>query len=93
MLKALFSVYSNCDILVAVCRQTAVSEELVKKVIIDPGCISCGACEFNAPDVFEVTDVSHIKKHVDVQNNEQHINKAIQGCPVGVIRWSNDEQS
>ena len=64
----------------------------MKKVIIDPGCISCGACEFNAPEVFEVTDVSRVKKDADIEKNEQKINKAIQGCPVAVIRWSDDEQ-
>ena len=32
----------------------------MKKVWIEPGCIACGACQFNAPEVFEVTDRSRI---------------------------------
>ncbi|MCK5633296.1 ferredoxin [bacterium] len=63
----------------------------MKKVIIKPGCISCGACEFYAPDVFEVTDVSRIKKDADIKKNKEKIDKAIQGCPVCVIKWSGDE--
>ena len=65
----------------------------MKKLVIDPGCISCGACEFNAPDVFEVPDISRIKKDVDLEKNKQCVDKAIQECPVGVIRWSSNEQS
>ncbi len=64
----------------------------MKKVIINPGCISCGACEFYAPDVFEVTDVSHIKKDVDAIRYEEKVNKAIKNCPVQVIAWSDDDQ-
>lgn len=63
----------------------------MKKVIINPGCISCGACEFNAPQVFEVTDVSHVKQGVDIIKYEEQINKAIKNCPVQVISWSDDE--
>ena len=33
----------------------------MKKVVIDPGCTTCGLCEFIAPDVFEVTDISPVK--------------------------------
>jgi len=65
----------------------------MKKLKIEPGCISCGACEFHAPDVFEVTDISRIKKDVDVEEKKEQINKAIQSCPVGVIRWCDDEKS
>lgn len=64
----------------------------MKKVIIDPGCISCGACEFNAPEVFEVTDVSHLKKDVDPSLYEDKVNKAIKNCPVQVIRWSHEDE-
>lgn len=64
----------------------------MKKIIINPGCISCGACEFYAPDVFEVTDVSHVKKGVDVTRHEEKVNTAIKNCPVHVIAWSDDDQ-
>jgi len=57
----------------------------MKKVIIKPGCISCGTCAFIAPDVFEVTDISRVKENVDFKTCEEKINKAIQSCPVQVI--------
>ena len=40
----------------------------MKKLWIDPGCITCGMCEFIAPKVFEVTDVSHIKSDCDLKS-------------------------
>jgi len=63
----------------------------VKKVCIKPGCTSCGACEFNAPEVFEVTDVSHVKKDANLEKNKEKIQKAIKGCPVSVIEWCENE--
>jgi len=59
----------------------------MKKLKIEPGCISCGACAFIAPDVFEVTDVSHIKKDADFENNIEKIKEAAAACPVGVITY------
>lgn len=59
----------------------------MKKVWIEPGCITCGACEFIAPEVFEVTDRSYIKKDADIQNNRPCIQAAAQGCPVNVIKY------
>ena len=57
----------------------------MKKVIIQPGCITCGLCEFLAPNVFEVTDVSRVKKDADITKYEKEITQAIQECPVQVI--------
>ena len=57
----------------------------MKKVTIEPGCITCGACEFIAPDVFEVTDISHVKSNADFTKNETKIQEAVQACPVAVI--------
>ncbi|HSC25252.1 MAG TPA: ferredoxin [Candidatus Babeliales bacterium] len=57
----------------------------MKNVTIEPGCISCGSCQFIAPDVFEVTDVSRVKAGVDMQKFEQSIRKAAAKCPVQVI--------
>ena len=64
----------------------------MKKVIIHPGCISCGACEFYAPEVFQVTDVSHVKSDADLEKNKEKIIRAVQGCPVRVIEWRDDEK-
>lgn len=61
--------------------------EKVKKVWIEPGCITCGACEFVAPEVFEVTDVSHIKPNANIEKNSELIEIAAQACPVNVIKY------
>lgn len=58
----------------------------MKKVWIEPGCITCGACEFAAPDVFEVTDISHIKKNADLKKHAGAIEIAALACPVQVIK-------
>ena len=60
----------------------------MKKVRIDPGCITCGLCEFIAPDVFEVSDVSRVKKDVDFEKHADSIEQAMRGCPVAVIVYS-----
>jgi len=59
----------------------------VKKLWIDPGCITCGMCEFVAPEVFEVTDVSHIKPGFDQQKNDELIEESVRECPVSVIKY------
>jgi len=57
----------------------------MKKVTIMPGCISCGTCQVVCPEVFEVTDISHVKENVDFEKNEEKIKEAAQMCPVNVI--------
>jgi ferredoxin len=57
----------------------------VKKVVINPGCITCGACEFIAPDVFHVTDKAYVKNATDSIMHEQSIQEAIEACPTQVI--------
>ena len=57
----------------------------MKKVTIDPGCTTCGLCEFIAPQVFEVTDICHVKPLADLKSNQEVIKQAAQGCPVQVI--------
>lgn len=59
----------------------------MKKVWITPGCITCGACEDIAPEVFEVTDVSRVKKDADLMTNCARIKAAAEACPVDVIKW------
>lgn len=58
-----------------------------KKLFIEPGCITCGLCEFLAPEVFEVTDVSHVREDVSVAAHEKQIKQAVQECPVSVIKY------
>lgn len=59
----------------------------MKKLWIEPGCITCGLCEFIAPQVFEVTDISHIKKDVDLDPYVDLIEQSVQECPVSVIKF------
>lgn len=59
----------------------------VKKLSIEPGCITCGMCEFIAPKVFEVTDVSHIKEGFDPIENNELIEQSVKECPVFVIKY------
>lgn len=57
----------------------------MKKLMIKPGCITCGACEFIAPEVFEVTDISHVKLTGSINAHLDDIHQAIAACPVQVI--------
>lgn len=59
----------------------------MKKVIIEPGCITCGACEYVAPQVFEVTDICHVKKNVNFDSLKEEIRQAAMACPVNVIKY------
>lgn len=62
----------------------------MKKVTIEPGCITCGACEFIAPEIFEVTDVSVVKPDANFAKNDERIKQAVQACPVNVIVYNNN---
>ena len=58
----------------------------MKNVKIEPGCISCGSCQFIAPDVFEVIVTSQVKSNVDLEKYKDLIQEAAAKCPVQVIR-------
>jgi ferredoxin len=58
----------------------------MKNVTVEPGCISCGSCQFIVPEVFEVTDTSHVKYPVDFQKFGNCIRNAAAKCPVQVIK-------
>jgi ferredoxin len=64
----------------------------MKKVTIEPGCITCGLCEFVAPDVFEVTDVSRVKDGADIEKNHDAVQEAVRSCPVQVIVCSEQKK-
>ena len=62
----------------------------MKNVTIKPGCITCGTCEFIAPEIFEVTDICRVKtastgKSALFQEYKDVIKQAIIQCPVNVI--------
>lgn len=58
-----------------------------KNLTIKPGCITCGACEFIAPEVFQVTDICHVLPNIDTALHESVIECAVQACPVNVIEY------
>jgi ferredoxin len=60
-----------------------------KKIEIEPGCITCGMCEFIAPETFEVTDVARVKNQTDY--DEKLVAQAIKDCPVSVIKMKKAE--
>ena len=62
----------------------------VKKVWIEPGCISCGACEFICPEVFEVIEKSEIKSGCDLSSFSDLIEQAAAACPVAVIKYKKE---
>lgn len=58
----------------------------MKKVWIDPGCTSCGLCEFIAPEVFEIKDISNLRD-ADYSKFKEKIKEAAALCPVSVIKF------
>lgn len=62
----------------------------MKKLRIEPGCTTCGLCEFIAPNIFEVTDISHVKPDAPIEKYEQEIADAIEQCPVQVITYTKE---
>ena len=59
----------------------------MKKVWIEPGCITCGKCEFIEPEVFEVLDIAYVKRDIDPKKYEALIKEAAKSCPVQVIKY------
>ncbi len=57
----------------------------MKKISLKPGCITCGTCEFIAPEIFEVTDICHVKADAPTEQFPKEIAEAIRQCPVQVI--------
>ncbi|MBO5948826.1 ferredoxin [bacterium] len=54
-------------------------------VVIEDGCIACGACESICPDVFSIEDVAVVKAAA-VAGNEDSVKEAADACPLGVIK-------
>jgi ferredoxin len=58
----------------------------MENVKIEPGCISCGSCEFLVPEVFKVIVTSQVKQGIDYKQFEDRIRDAAAKCPVQVIK-------
>ena len=59
----------------------------INKVWIEDGCISCGVCVQECPDVFEMDEMAIVKDGVNFNNNEDCIKSAAENCPVDVIKF------
>lgn len=59
-----------------------------KSVRIEPGCITCGLCEYLAPEIFQVTDVSRVKADAPIEAHTKEIAQAVRECPVQVIVYT-----
>jgi len=59
------------------------------KVEIEPGCISCGACEAINSEVFILNDIAHVNEE-NVIGNEDDCRTAADACPVSVIKITED---
>ena len=64
----------------------------MKSVKIIPGCVTCGTCEFIAPEIFEVFDIAYVKKNIDIEKYKKEIEKAAKSCPVSVIKYSENNE-
>lgn len=62
----------------------------IKKVWIEEGCIACESCQSICPEVFEVTDESHVKADADLNEYAEGIKTAADACPVEVIKYEVD---
>lgn len=59
----------------------------ITKVWIEEDCTSCGLCESECPEVFEMDDIAVVKEGVDFSQYEDEIKDAAEGCPVEVIKF------
>jgi ferredoxin len=60
----------------------------MKKVWIEEGCTLCGVCSATCPEVFEMGDDSaQVIQGADLDENEECIREAAEGCPVEVIKY------
>jgi ferredoxin len=57
----------------------------MKKIHIEPGCVSCGSCEAICPQVFKVVRTATILPDADLEKYKELIQEAADLCPVQVI--------
>ena len=62
------------------------NEKRIKKIWINPGCVSCGACQFIAPEVFVVDQICKVIPDANLIKFEREIRLAVSKCPAGVIK-------
>ena len=59
----------------------------MKKVWIEPGCITCGACEVACSKIFKVEATSTVIKDAPLDEHTEEIKEAAEICPVNVIKY------
>jgi len=57
----------------------------MKKLHIEPGCVSCGSCEVICPQVFKLNRTATVLANVDLEKYKELIQEAVDLCPVQVI--------
>ncbi|KKQ48637.1 MAG: 4Fe-4S binding domain protein [candidate division TM6 bacterium GW2011_GWF2_38_10] len=57
----------------------------MKKVNIEPGCVSCGSCAAICPHVFKVSKGASVIEGADLEKYAECIKEAADMCPVQVI--------
>ena len=62
----------------------------ITKVSIEEGCIGCGVCVAQAPEVFEMAgdNLAVAKAGADLEANEAKLKEAAESCPVNVIKYA-----
>jgi len=60
----------------------------ITKVWVEDDCSSCGVCEDICPQVFLIKDISTVIEGVNYSEYDAKIREAADGCPVEVIKFS-----
>ncbi|TYB31451.1 MAG: ferredoxin [Candidatus Mcinerneyibacterium aminivorans] len=61
----------------------------IENVWIEEGCISCGMCVQECPEVFKMDNaLAVVKEDVDFNEYEESIKRAADICPAGIIKFS-----
>lgn len=63
---------------------------MIKKVSIEPGCVSCGSCQAICQQVFKVERGAKVIAATDFNKYEDLIKEAAELCPVQVIKIEDD---
>jgi len=59
----------------------------ITRVWIEEDCTSCGLCESECPEVFELDDIAVVNNNANFLEFEEEIIEAAENCPVEVIKY------
>jgi len=62
----------------------------ITKVWVEEECTSCGVCEDICPQVFLIKDISTVIEGVNFSEYDAKIREAADGCPIEVIKFSEE---